>query len=72
MAIHASILARKNSTDRGATVHGVAKSRTQLNTCQHTKRSVIFKAEILELMKRFFKKIQILRIKFSLAMHSTT
>ena len=34
MATHSSILVRKNPTDRGAwqaTVHGVAKSETQLS-----------------------------------------
>ena len=39
MAAHSRILAWKNSMDRGAwqaTVHGIAKSQTQLNTHTHT------------------------------------
>ena len=38
MAAHSRILALKNSMDRGAwqaTVHGIAKSQTQLNTHTH-------------------------------------
>ena len=44
MATHSSILAWKNPMNRGAwqaTIHGIAKSQTQLSTCVYNQLTML-------------------------------